>query len=169
MAEGGSPGSLEELDPDGTPTAKACILGCGLLRPPDPVGDDPKRSDPEIDPDPKPEAEPDPKPDVEAEGNPRSDADDGCGLLRPDPDGDDPKRSGPEGDPDSPKPEADPDSEAEGDLGPNLNVEGDPDEALEPEVELEPEAEADPEPEADEEPLADAPISDLDSPLLTFK
>ena len=106
MAEGGSPGSLAELDPDGTPTAKACILGCGLLRPPDPDGDDPKRSDP----DPKPEAEPDPKPDVEEEGNPRPDAfdDEGCGLLRPDPDGDDPKRSDPEGDPD-PKPEAEAD------------------------------------------------------------
>ena len=119
MAEGGSPGSLDELDPDGTPTAKACILGCG--------------------------------------------------LLRPDPDGDDPKRSGPEGDPDPPKPEADPDPEADGDLGPNLNVEGDPDVELDPEAEAEPEAEADPEPEADEEPLADAPLSDLDSPLLTFK
>ena len=107
--------------------------------------------------------EPDPKPDVEAEENPWPDADDGCGLLRPDPDGDDPKRSGPEGDPDSPKPEADPDSEAEGDLGPNLNGEGDPD------VELEPEVEAEPEAEADEELLADAPLSDLGSPLLTFK
>ena len=69
MADGGSPGSLVELDPDGTPTAKACILGCGLLRPPDPDGDDPKRSDPEGNPDPNPEAEPDPKPDEEAEEN----------------------------------------------------------------------------------------------------
>lgn len=162
MAEGGSPGSLDELDPDGTPTAKACILGCGLLSPPDPDGDDPKRSGPEVDPDPKPEAEPDPKPDVEEEENPRPDADDGCGLLRPDPDGDDPKRS------DSPKPEADPDPEAEGDLGPNFNVEGDPDVELES-VEADPDVELEPEAEADEEPLADAPLSDLDSPLLTFK